>query len=96
MSFADKLKKIEEEKQHLVEKRLLEIAKLADRSGVLSLDNNLLVGAFLYALEASQSKNEKILEDLISRAKKMPSRTKSAFRKDKKSDKKTDKPSIQG
>ena len=75
MLFTEKLRKIEEEKQQLVKKRLFEIAKLADRTKVIGLDNNILAGAFLYALEAAESQNEEILKDLISRAKKMPSRS---------------------
>ena len=97
MSFKEKLKKIEKEKLQLVEKRLFEIAKLADRTKVLGLDNNILAGTFLYALEASQAEDKKTLDDLISRAKKMPSRatnlrtkTKSTLSKNKATNTKTD------
>jgi translation elongation factor EF-Tu-like GTPase len=83
MSFTDKLVKLEQEKQQLVEKRLLEIAKFADRAGVIGLDNNLIVGAYLYALEAYQNNNQSILEDLHARAKIFPSRRKSISQKNK-------------
>ena len=78
MSFTDKLIRLEQEKQQLVEKRLFEIAKLADKTGIIGLDNNIIVGAYLYALEAYQTKNHNILDDLVRRAKIFPSRRKSS------------------
>jgi hypothetical protein len=84
MSFITKLEKLKIEKKKLIEKRLLEIAKLAEKAGVLELENNLILGALLFAKQVHVSKDSKLLEDLKMRAKQIPSRKNSALKKSKK------------
>lgn len=84
MSFITKLEKLKIEKKKLIEKRLLEIAKLAEKAGILGLENNLILGALLFAKQAHVTKDSKLLEDLKMRAKQIPSRKKSALKKAKK------------
>ena len=87
MDFSSKLAKLQIEKQKLIEKRLFEIAKLGEKADVLSLDNDLILGALLLAKEAYEKTVTKTLEDLKTRAKKIPSRKKSLLKKAKDFDK---------
>ena len=84
MSFITKLENLKIEKKKLIEKRLLEIAKLAEKAGILGLDNNVILGGLLYAKDAYEKQNPEILDHLEVMVNKLPSRKKSALKKSKK------------
>lgn len=66
LDFLDKLQKLEQEKQILIEKRKEEIFNLIERTGMIAVDNDILVGAFLTikaALDSKDEKDKKMLED---------------------------------
>ncbi len=84
MSFTEKLEKLKVEKQKLIESRLLEIAKLAEKAGVLGIENNLIFAALLLVKEAHEGKSSEVLEDLKTRAKNLPSSRKKSDSKSSK------------
>jgi len=83
MAFSDRLEKLRQEKNRLIENRLLEVARLAQKTDTLALDNDLILGALLYTKEAQEKQNIEVLEDLKNRAMKFPSRKKSLSKKNK-------------
>jgi hypothetical protein len=56
--FTAKLKKLEEEKQNLINKRKEEIFALIDKTGCLTVDNDLLVGSLIIAKEIDNKENK--------------------------------------
>ena len=66
--YSTKLKKLEEEKQHLIQQRKEEIFTLIEKTGCLSVDNELLAGALelLKEISALLDKGSELPESLIS------------------------------
>jgi hypothetical protein len=56
--FTAKLKKLEEEKQNLINKRKEEIFAIIDKTGCLTVDNDLLVGSLIIAKEIDNKENK--------------------------------------
>ncbi len=64
MSFASKLEKLEQEKQQLVQKRLSAIANLAQKAEIIGLEDDIILGALLYAKQLQDAKNITKIEEL--------------------------------
>jgi hypothetical protein len=64
MSFASKLEKLEQEKQQLVQKRLSAIANLAQKAEIIGLEDDVILGALLYAKQLQETKNTAKIEEL--------------------------------
>ena len=64
LDYSTKLKKLEEEKQQLVSQRKDEIFSIIDKIGCLSIDNELLAGAFTILKEITQKQPQEIPENL--------------------------------
>jgi hypothetical protein len=64
LDYSTKLKKLEEEKQQLILQRKEEIFTIIDKLGCLSIDNELLAGAFTILKEINQKENKDLPENL--------------------------------
>lgn len=64
LDYSSKLKKLEEEKQHLVLKRKEEIFNIIDKIGCLAIDNELLAGAFTILKEIDAKPTQDLPDDL--------------------------------
>ena len=62
--YFSKLKKLEEEKQKLILQRKEEIFAIIDKTGCLSVDNELLSGAFTLLKEIGEIQRDALPEDL--------------------------------
>ena len=65
MSFTDKLKKLEEEKQKIIEKRQQEILKIITDTGALDIDNRILASVLLF-LKNPANKEHSFMKELAS------------------------------
>ena len=76
MSYTEKLQKLEEEKNKLIEKRQQEILKIITNTGAIDIDNKILTGLLLF-LKNPTNKNHSFLKEIsnLSNSKtKIPSR----------------------
>jgi len=64
LDYSSKLKKLEEEKQQLVSQRKDEIFSIIDKIGCLSIDNELIAGAFTILKEIDQKENKNLPDNL--------------------------------
>tara|TARA_B110000503_G_C7165189_1_gene421541 strand:- start:1158 stop:1457 length:300 start_codon:yes stop_codon:yes gene_type:complete len=64
LDYSTKLKKLEEEKQQLILQRKEEIFTIIDKLGCLSIDNELLAGAFAILKEIDQKQIQELPENL--------------------------------
>ena len=64
MSYAEKIKKLEEEKQKLIAKRQKEILAIITDTGALDIDNKLLTGLLLF-LKDPKNKDSTLLSEVI-------------------------------
>jgi len=76
----EKLHELELEKQKLIHNRKSEIVKLIEKLGILSLDDELLLGALIMVKEAHDNNDKEKLEEFRKKAQ-------SGFRKSRKSTK---------
>jgi hypothetical protein len=56
--FHSKLQRLEEEKQSLIQKRKEEIFTLIDKTGCLTIENDLIAGALILAKEIDNKENK--------------------------------------
>jgi D-ribose pyranose/furanose isomerase RbsD len=56
--FQSKLRRLEQEKQNLIDRRKEEILSLIDKVGCLTIDNELLVGSLIIAKEIDNKENK--------------------------------------
>ena len=63
MSYTEKLQKLEEEKQKLIEKRQQEILKIIASTGALNIDNKILASVLLF-LKNPANKEHSFLKEL--------------------------------
>jgi hypothetical protein len=80
MSYEQKLKNLKQQKKALIEKRLKEIVSLVEKTGALTLDNDVLVGALFMAKNAVDKNDTAKLEEL---QKNVPERFRNKKRKAK-------------
>ena len=76
MSYTEKLQKLEEERNKLIEKRQQEILKIIANTGALDIDNKLLASVFLF-LKNPANREHSFLKELSALAQgktKTPSR----------------------
>jgi len=64
LDYSTKLKKLEEEKQQLVSQRKDEIFSIIDKIGCLSIDNELIAGAFTILKEIDKKENKNLPDNL--------------------------------
>lgn len=62
--YSEKLKRLEEEKQHLILQRKEEIFSIIDKTCGLSIDNELLSGAFILLKELNDNNAQQLPDNL--------------------------------
>lgn len=62
--YSAKLKKLEEEKQQLILQRKEEIFNIIEKTGCLSIDNELLSGAFILLKEMNTKDTQELSDNL--------------------------------
>ena len=65
-NFQNKLLELEEQKKQLIQNRFNEITSIIQKLDLLSLDNDLIIGALSLAKEAQNAKDKIKLEELRS------------------------------
>ncbi|MCT4635324.1 MAG: hypothetical protein N4A31_03625 [Rickettsiales bacterium] len=64
IDYSEKLKKLEEEKQQLILQRKEEIFSIIEKTNCLSIDNELLAGAFAVIKEIDGKQTEELSDNL--------------------------------